>query len=87
MYEDVDYYNRSPKLRVTVNHPILKTRQPTEKNMVLNGEKGRIIQRLNDGYKLIVFDNLFDRDRILKGSRYTNLQWYVHGTDLTYDKQ
>lgn len=84
MGEQVDYYNRSPKLRVTVAKELTKSREPSELGLKITGEKGRIVQVLDDGYRLIEFENLKDPQAIYKKKQYSSLKWYVHKDDLTY---
>lgn len=83
MNERVNY---NSKTRTTVNHPVIKTIQPKEYGLIVNGESGRIIQTLEDGYCLVEFDNLFVKEEKLyfkNRNLKTPLNWYVHKSDLT----
>lgn len=92
MTENIDYYNKSPKLRVRVNNELIRSRQPHEHFLKITTEYGRIVQALEDGYCLIEFGFL----KIEKSVNYIEknsgkriydkkeipLQWYVHRDDF-----
>lgn len=74
---------------IQVKQELSKTRNPTEHGYELQGQKGEIIQTLDDGYNLIRFDE-FKIKKQVTIKRKTQwiqvpLEWYVHDTDFHLD--
>lgn len=69
-------------MTIRVNDTIHKSRNPLEYGVVINECKGKVIQKLSDGYWLIEFGMKVT----VKGKKKTWLQWYIHETDLTVIK-
>ncbi len=74
---------------ITVNSTLIRSRNPNELNLKIEGQKGKVIHSLDDGWWLIEFPTLLTKSIVTvsnskkKIMQFTPLQWYVFKDDLT----
>lgn len=77
-------------MNVQINPKLTKSRNPIEHGLKLEGQKGEIIQTLDDGYNLIRFVTLKIKKQV-NIKRKTQwilvpLEWYIHDVDFIIQK-
>lgn len=71
---------------VVINKDLIRSRNPSEYEIEVNGGIGKVVHRLDDGYNLVEFP-ITIRKKIYIGLKWfygepEPLQWYIHDDDL-----